>query len=203
MEIKSPFKSQGLCLVSGTQKGKHQIHDTVEKALQVSQSHWCILCMGSGELIDHLFLHYHLTLGFWHKFFNLAKMDWVPSRSICDMITTSIRGSRSSIKGKTLWQITCLTILWIVWRQKHARIFEEKWRTEKMLLDLLHFYSSLWTSYTIAFKGILLNVIQLNWLSVGNLKGGWMRGIESGLEIYVSLSSLCLCVWFSLYSGGV
>ena len=35
-----------------------------------------------------------------------------------------------------------------------------------MLWDLLHFYSSLWASCTAAFSGVLLNVTQLNWLTV-------------------------------------
>ena len=66
--------------------------------------HWCILCMGSGEL-NHLFLHCLLTLGLWHKLLRLVKMVWVPSRSNCDMMTISYRGLGSSIRGKTLWEV--------------------------------------------------------------------------------------------------
>ena len=33
---------------------------------------WCIFCKGNGELIDHLFLHCPVTIGLWHKLFNLA-----------------------------------------------------------------------------------------------------------------------------------
>ena len=53
-------------------------------------------------------------------------------------------------------------MLWIVWQERNAKIFEEKWGTEEMLWDLLHFYSSLQVCCTIAFRGISLNVIQLN-----------------------------------------
>ena len=35
---------------------------------------WCILCKGNGELIDHLFLHCPVTIGLWHKLFNLATL---------------------------------------------------------------------------------------------------------------------------------
>lgn len=65
----------------------------------------------------------------------------------------------------------CLTILWIVWQERNARIFEEKWRTEENLWDLLHFNSYLWASCTVTFKGVPLNVIQLSWCSVCNSKG--------------------------------
>ena len=30
---------------------------------------WCILCSGSIETIDHLFLHCSMTLGLWHRIF--------------------------------------------------------------------------------------------------------------------------------------
>ena len=36
--------------------------------------HWCILCKGSGESIDHFFLHCLLTLGLWYKLFSLANL---------------------------------------------------------------------------------------------------------------------------------
>ena len=32
-----------------------------------------------------------------------------------------------------------------------------------MILDIIYFYSSFWITTTTAFKGIPLNVIQLNW----------------------------------------
>ena len=55
----------------------------------------------------------------------------------------SFRRLGNSIKGKTLWQIACFTIFWIVWQERNVRIFEKNWRMEEMLWDLLHFYSSL------------------------------------------------------------
>ena len=43
------------------------------------------------------------------------------------------------------------------------RIFEDKGRMEEMLWDLLLFYSSLWAFCTVAFSGVPLSVLQLNW----------------------------------------
>ena len=90
--------------------------------------------------------------------------------SIEDMIIIAFRGLRNSIRGKTLWQLACLTLLWIVWQERHAGIFEDKGRSEGMLWDLLHFYSSLWASCTIAFRGVPLSVLQLNWIVVCDSK---------------------------------
>ena len=42
--------------------------------------HWCILCKGNGESIDHLFLHCPVTIGLWHRLFNLVGLVWGPSK---------------------------------------------------------------------------------------------------------------------------
>ena len=52
----------------------------------------CTLCMGNGELIDHLCLLYPVILELWHKLLRLARLDWVPPRSISDMMTISSLG---------------------------------------------------------------------------------------------------------------
>ena len=55
-------------------------------------------------------------------------------------------------------------------QKRNAWIFEDKWRSEGMLWDLLHFYSSLWACCIVASGGVPLSVIQLNWLSVCDSK---------------------------------
>ncbi|RVW27818.1 hypothetical protein CK203_107068 [Vitis vinifera] len=127
---------------------------------------WCILCKGNGESIDHLFLHCPITIGLWHKLFDLAGLVWVPPRSLEDMLVITFKGLGNSLRGKTLWQIACLTLIWMVWQERNNRIFEDKGRTEEMLWDLIWFYSSLWASCTEAFRGVPLNVLQLNWITV-------------------------------------
>ncbi|RVW17671.1 Transposon TX1 uncharacterized 149 kDa protein [Vitis vinifera] len=59
----------------------------------------CILCMKHGESADHLFLHCSLTIGLWHRLFQLAKMDWVPPRSIYDMMSIKFKGFGNSKEG--------------------------------------------------------------------------------------------------------
>ncbi|RVW38668.1 hypothetical protein CK203_077505 [Vitis vinifera] len=55
----------------------------------------CKLCMEQGESADHLFLHCSVSLGLWHKLFQLAKMDWVPPKSISDMMFINYKGLAS------------------------------------------------------------------------------------------------------------
>ncbi|RVW15777.1 LINE-1 retrotransposable element ORF2 protein [Vitis vinifera] len=127
---------------------------------------WCILCKGNGESIDHLFLHCPVTIGLWNKLFKLAGLDWVPPRSFEDMLVIAFKGLGNSLRGKTLWQVACLTLVWIVWQERNKRIFEDKGRSEETLWDLILFYSTLWASCSAAFRGVPLNVLQLNWSEV-------------------------------------
>ena len=121
---------------------------------------------GNGESIDHLFLHCPVTIGLWHKLFNLAGLAWVPPRSIEDMLVIAFKGLGNSLRGKTLRQIACVTLVWMVWQERNNRIFEDKGRTEEMLWDLILFYSSLWASCIATFRGVPLSVLQLNWTAV-------------------------------------
>ena len=72
-------------------------------------------------------------MGLWHKLFRAANLEWVPPRRIEDIFIISFEGLGKSIKGKTLWDIACLTVFWIVWQERNARIFEERCRTEEVL----------------------------------------------------------------------
>ena len=98
--------------------------------------------------------------------FKLAGLDWVPPRSFEDMLVIAFKGLGNSLRGKTLWQVACLTLVWIVWQERNKRIFEDKGRSEETLWDLILFYSTLWASCSAAFRGVPLNVLQLNWREV-------------------------------------
>ena len=82
------------------------------------------------------------------------------------MLVITFKGLGNSLRCKTLWQIACLTLIWMVWQKRNNRIFEDKGRTEEMVWDLIRFYSSLWASCTETFRGVPLNILQLNWIGV-------------------------------------
>ena len=87
----------------------------------------CMLCMECGESVDHLFLYCSLTLGLCHKLFRLAKLDWVPPRSICDMMTIACKRLGCFIRGLVLWQTTCLAFIWVVWWEEMLGFLRIRW----------------------------------------------------------------------------
>ena len=126
----------------------------------------CILCMKHEESVDHLFLHCSLTIGLWHRLFQLAKMDWVPLRSIFDMMSIKFNGFGTSKRGIILWQATSIALIRLVWWERNARIFKDKARNSKFFWDSIVFLASFWAFCSKAFKGTPLNVLQLDWLAV-------------------------------------
>ena len=106
---------------------------------------------------------YHWTLA---QVVQSSKVGLGPSKEFEDMLVIAFKGLGNSLRGKTLWQIACLTLVWMVWQERNNRIFEDKGRMEEMLWDLILFYSSLWASCTAAFRGVPLSVLQLNWIAV-------------------------------------
>ena len=131
----------------------------------------CKLCMKYGELIDHLFLHCSLTMGLWHRLVQLAKMDWIPSMGIFDMLSINYNGFGLFKRGIVLWQAASIALIWTVWRERNARIFEDKARNSEYLWDSIHFLASLWAFCSKVFKGTPLNVLQLDWIAVYNSNG--------------------------------
>ena len=93
----------------------------------------CKLFMKHGESENHLFLHCSLTMGLWHRLFQVAKMDWVPPKSISDMLSINYEGFGLSKREIVLWQAACIALIWVVWRERNARIFEIKARNSENL----------------------------------------------------------------------
>ena len=69
----------------------------------------------SASSDEFLFLHCSLMMRLWHRLFQLAKMDWVPPRSIFDMLSINYNGFGSSKRGIVLWQAESITLIWVVW----------------------------------------------------------------------------------------
>ena len=97
----------------------------------------CILCMKHGESADHIFLHCSLTMGLWHRLFQLANMDWVPPMNIFDMISIKFNGFGTSKRGIVLWQAMNIALIRVVWWERNARIFKDKARNSKFFGTLL------------------------------------------------------------------
>ena len=72
------------------------------------------------------------------------------------MFIIAFRGFGNSLRGKALWRIVCLSLVWFVRQERKAIIFENKERSKEEVRDIFYFYSSLWAFCTKAFCGVPL-----------------------------------------------
>ena len=82
------------------------------------------------------------------------------------MLSINYNGFGLSRRGIVLWHAAYIALIWVVWWERNARIFEDKARNSKYLWDSIHFLASLWAFCSKIFKGTPLDVLQLDWLAV-------------------------------------
>ena len=165
-EAKAPLKVKAFAWLVAHRKVNTNDLLQVRQPFKSLNPQWCILCKGEGEATDHLFLHCLYIIGLRNKLFNSTGLVWVSPRRIEDIFAIAFKGFGSCTRGKTLWIIACLTLVWFVWQERDVRIFKDKERTEGDVWDLFHLFFSLWASCTPVFRGVPLLFLQLNWLVV-------------------------------------
>ena len=76
-------------------------------------------------------------------------------------IEISFKGFGCLSKGKILWQVAALSLIWFIWLERNARIFKGRWRSVNVIWDLIFFFSSIWASNTKTFVDIPLYLLVL------------------------------------------
>ena len=54
------------------------------------------------------------------------------------MMTIDYKGFGKFKRCRVLWQTACIALIWVVWRERNARIFEDKVRISEVLWDTIH-----------------------------------------------------------------
>jgi hypothetical protein len=103
--------------------GKILTHDNLRKR-NVIVMEWCCLCKKSGESIDHLLLHCEVARALWSYVLNLFGVEWVMPHSVLELLISwgAAIGSRHA---KEVWRLAPLCLLWCIWRERNARLFED------------------------------------------------------------------------------
>ena len=96
-------------------------------------SNVCLLCMESGEMVDHIFFTLPIEFGVMTQTIQFSSYGLVHPRSICDMMSISYRGLGNTNDGKVLWKFACLALMWVACWERNAKIFENKARSLKGL----------------------------------------------------------------------
>ncbi|RVX11313.1 Protein PIR [Vitis vinifera] len=108
--------------------------------------------------------------GWWltRRLFQLAKTDWVPQGAslTCYLLILMVLDllREGLFYGKRVHRVNVGGVA-----GRNARIFEDKVRNSEYLWDSIRFLASLWAFCSKVFKGIPLNVFQLDWKE-GNME---------------------------------
>ena len=87
------------------------------------------------------------------------------------MMFINYKGFDNSKRGMVLWKNACIALIWVVWRERNARIFKDKARNPESPWDSNFFLAALWAFCSKVFKGTPLIVLQLDWLAACSSNG--------------------------------
>jgi hypothetical protein len=103
--------------------GKILTHDNLRK-MNVIVIEWCCLCKKSGESIDHLLLHCDIARDLWSYILIVFGVQWVMSRTVLELLN-SWGAAIGCGRAKEAWRLAPLCLLWCIWRERNAWLFED------------------------------------------------------------------------------
>ena len=89
---------------------------------------WCCMCKASGESIDHLFLHCPIARDLWSLAFSAFGVWWVMPCHVLELLLCWSTGFKS-YRSAHLWDFIPHCVMWVIWRERNARSFEDTERT--------------------------------------------------------------------------
>jgi hypothetical protein len=95
---------------------------------------WCCMCRRDGETISHLLLHCDMAFGLWSFVLRTFGICWVLPGGVLDLFFGWYNGL-GKLHSK-VWNMVPPCILWILWRERNSRIFENTERSVSQLQEL-------------------------------------------------------------------
>jgi hypothetical protein len=100
---------------------------------------WCCMCKEAGESSDHLFLHFHTARELWELVFSMFGVWWVMPRHVVGLLACWT-GRNHRCRSATIWGLIPQCLMWVIWRERNARSFED---LEKTIQELKQFFLSM------------------------------------------------------------
>lgn len=107
-----------------------------------------------------------MARGLWQRLFRISRESWISPGSSTQLFEIGFEGFRRGKRGRTLWRCAFISVFWVIWLERNARIFEGKEDFLDVCRDRVHFLASFWVSKLKAFQRIPLFIIKSDWKSV-------------------------------------
>lgn len=111
----------------------------------------CILCEAADETEDHLFIRYPFSDAVWSRQAHLYKIGELRHGNCTDMWTGFWWGLTSSA-FKGYWDVLPTAIIWSIWNERNARIFNNKQKSITVIFNHTNRLIISWTEVTSAKK---------------------------------------------------
>ena len=93
-----------------------------------------VMCRVNGESVNHLLIHCRLASDLWYIVLRSFGVIWVFPDNVADLLYGwyNCFGKQNSL----VWNLAPLCLMWIVWRERNSRIFEDKEHSTTKLTEL-------------------------------------------------------------------
>jgi hypothetical protein len=83
---------------------------------------------------SHLLIHCSLASGLWHSVLRSFGVVWVFPDNIINLLYGwyNCFGKHNS----SVWNLVPLCLMWIIWRERNSRVFEDKDQSQSKLIEL-------------------------------------------------------------------
>lgn len=104
-----------------------------------------VLCSRDEEDVHHLFIHCLFSSNVCHDISKPFGVVWVMPGSVKDLFDHWNYGFRS-YRGKVIWKLMLVAVLWNIWLERNNRIFQGQCRRVNMVVDIILSQVSIWAS---------------------------------------------------------
>ena len=94
---------------------------------------WCYLCKKAGESVNHLMIHCEYAQELWSMIFCIFGVSWAMPQTAYDLLHCWRRKGPAYV----VWKAIPSCLMWLLWRERNQRAFEDAERHSADLKLLL------------------------------------------------------------------
>ena len=95
----------------------------------------CSLSRCNGETVDHLLLYCKFSHALWREVFLMFGIQWVMPRTVASVLFAW--KNHLGVHPSTTWNMVPACLMWLIWRERNTRNFEDVERSVDLLKSLL------------------------------------------------------------------
>ena len=122
----------------------------------------CPMCLADEEAMDHLFLNCRVAQFLWTSVFSWLDVSGVLPFSLFHLFEVWNLGV-SSCRGRIMWRCSFVATLWVIWKERDNRCFQDKATNEILLRDKIKHLVASWAFPLASFRGFMMDMIWRKW----------------------------------------